>query len=292
MTGFVFTAPNCRATAPVADPIQTVAFAGLEEHRQFSAALPSAQNCLVLFFLAGHNQGMKPLLTLLILVGFLCSSAQAAAPSVAAGKTIQDLNVISTRVLQRSISPRFYKSLLVSPIDGWIIVRGQWAGTRIGGPRVVRSDLGGVYDQLALNFAKELEITGAVGDISRFGGSIVLHLLVYHTADGTMLLSFPTFDTPGGDQMYYWGCARLAVIKKDDGRWVEIEGPDGLHGRGWAVRPANSSECPFKTTQSGPTVARDGKHKAAIAPPPASVLGPIVAGAKAEVIVGESVGVR
>jgi hypothetical protein len=236
---------------------------------------------------------MKPLFTVLILIGFLCSNALAAAPTAVQGKRIQDLNVISTRVLQRSISRKFYKTLLVSPIDGWIVVRGQWAGTRIGGPRVVRSDLGGIYDELALNFAKEFEITGSVGGIASQlgGGSIILHLLVYHTADGTMLLSFPTFDVPGGEQMYYWGCARLAVIKKDDGRWVEIEGPDGLHGRGWAVRPANSSDSPFRVHE-GPTLARDGKFKAKLPPPPSSVLAPIVASAKGEVIVGESVPLR
>jgi hypothetical protein len=233
---------------------------------------------------------MKPLLILFVLVGLASNSGFAASSPSAQGRKIQDLNVISTRVLQRSISRKFYKSLLVSPIDGWIVVRGQWVGTRIGGPRIMRSELNGVYDQLALNFAKEFEITGAVGGISRFGGSIVLHLLVYHTADGTMLLSFPTFDTPGGDQMYYWGCARLAVIKHD-GRWVEIEGPDGLHGRGWAVRPAQSAECPFQVHE-GPTPARAGKFKATIPPPPASVLEPIIAGTKAEVIVGQSVGVR
>src|SRR4051794_36261163 len=122
---------------------------------------------------------MKPLFTVLILVGFLCSNALAAAPTAVQGKRIQDLNVISTRVLQRSISRKFYKTLLVSPIDGWIVVRGQWAGTRIGGPRVVRSDLGGIYDELALNFAKEFEITGSVGGIASQlgGGSIILHLL-------------------------------------------------------------------------------------------------------------------
>ena len=234
---------------------------------------------------------MKPLLTLLILAGFLSNSALAAAPSAVQGKRIQDLNVISTRVLQRSISRKFYKTLLVSPIDGWIVVRGQWVGTKIGGPRIWRSDLDGKYDQLALQFAKDFEIAGSVGGITRFGGDIVLHLLVYHTADGTMLLSFPTFDVPGGEQNYYWGCARLAVIKKDTGRWVEIEGPDGLHGRGWAVRPANSQECPFQVHE-GPTPAREGKYKATIKPPPPSVLQPIIASAKAEVIVGESVGVR
>jgi len=234
---------------------------------------------------------MKPLLTLLILVGFLCSNARAATQTSVEGKRIQDLNVISTRVLQRSISRKFYKTLLVSPIDGWIVVRGQWVGTKIGGPRIWRSDLDGKYDQLALNFAKEFEITGSLGGITRFGGDIVLHLLVYHTADGTMLLSFPTFDVPGGEQNYYWGCARLAVIKKDTGRWVEIEGPDGLHGRGWAVRPARASDCPF-TVHEGPTPPREGKYKATIKPPPASVLASIIGPPKGEVIVGESVGVR
>jgi hypothetical protein len=224
---------------------------------------------------------MKPLLTLLILVGFLSNSALAATSTAVQGKRVQDLNVISTRVLQRSISRKFYKTLLVSPIDGWIVVRGSWANTRIGGPRVVRSDLNGVYDQLALQFANDFEVTGAVGGAARntSGGSILLHLLVYHTADGTMFLSFPTFDIPGGDQLYYWGCARLAVIKKDSGRWVEIEGPDGLHGRGWAVRPANAQESPFQVHE-GPTAPRTGKFKATIPPPPPSVLAPLLANIK------------
>ncbi len=235
---------------------------------------------------------MKPLFTLLILLGFLCSNAFAAPPpSSSQGRRIQDLNVISTRVLQRSISPKFYKTLLVSPIEGWIVVRADWAHTKLSGPRIIRSELNGVYDQLALKFAEDLEITGSTGSQTHLsGGSVLLHLLVYHTADGTMLLSFPTFDTPGGDQMYYWGCARLAVIKHD-GRWVEIEGPDGLHGRGWAVRPAKSSDCPFQVHE-GPTLAREGKFKAKLPPPPASVLGPIIASSKAEVIVGQPVGVR
>ena len=223
---------------------------------------------------------MKPLLTAVILVGVLCSSALAAAPASVQGRRIQDLNVISTRVLQRSISPRFYKTLLISPIEGWILVRATWVGTHLSGARVVRSDLNGVYDQLALKFAEDFEIAGATGVQSSnlAAGSVLLHLLVYQTADGTMLLSFPTFEAAGGDQMYYWGCARLAVIKKD-GRWVEIEGPDGLHGRGWVVRPANTLECPW-SVHEGNTPAREGKFKATIKPPPASVLGPIIASTK------------
>jgi hypothetical protein len=50
-----------------------------------------------------------------------------------------------------------------------------------------------------------------------------------------MALSFPMFEEPGGDQMEYWGCARLAVLKRD-GKWTEIEGPASLQGKGWEVR--------------------------------------------------------
>jgi len=50
-----------------------------------------------------------------------------------------------------------------------------------------------------------------------------------------MALSFAHFDGPGGDQMQYYGCARLAVLKSD-GKWTEIKGPESLDGKGWAVR--------------------------------------------------------
>jgi hypothetical protein len=43
---------------------------------------------------------------------------------------------------------------------------------------------------------------------------------------------------------------------------------------------------------TGPTPPREGKFKAKLPPPPASVLGPIIASARGEVIVGPSVGVR
>src|SRR5947208_931086 len=72
-----------------------------------SFLIPTCKNCLALTFSPDHNRGMKPLLTLLILVGFLCSNALAAGPTAVQGKRIQELNVISTRVLQRSISRKF-----------------------------------------------------------------------------------------------------------------------------------------------------------------------------------------
>jgi hypothetical protein len=177
---------------------------------------------------------MKPFLTLLILVALLRSTD--AAPPSAQGRTLADINVIPTRVLKRSISPKFYRSLMISPIQGWVVVRASVSGTRLFGMRVIHSELNGDYDALALKLAKEVQIAGYYS-IARpnVRPSILVHLLIYQIADGTMALSFPQYDEPGGDQMEYLGCAKLAVLKSD-GKWTEIKGPESLEGKGWAVR--------------------------------------------------------
>jgi hypothetical protein len=222
---------------------------------------------------------MKPFLTLLILVGFLCTKLPAR--PVGQERRLQDINVISTRVLQRSISPKFYQSLLISPIKGWIVVRANIINTHVSGARVIRSELNGAYDQLALKFANDLEIAGYYrGENPLTGGSVLFHLLVYQIADGTMILDFPTFNEAGGNQMYYWGCARLGVVK-GDGRWVEIEGPEGLHGRGWEVRPANRAltpTTPLKSEWGRPP--REKKYMPAPPRPTSSVLAPVIASNK------------
>lgn len=79
------------------------------------------------------------------------------------------------------------------------------------------------------------------------GGSVLLHVLIYQIAEGTIALSFPTLEEPGDEQMRYWGCARLLVLKSD-GKWTEIEGPEGLHGKGWAVRQPHR----YQTITSSP----------------------------------------
>jgi hypothetical protein len=176
---------------------------------------------------------MKPWLTVLALISFL-HPASGAAPS-SKGKTLPELKVIPTRVLQRSISPKFYKSLLISPVEGWVTVRAQLSGTRLAGMRVIKSDVNGTYDSLALKLAGEVRLSGSFSTDRRASPSILLHLLIYQIADGTMALSFAHFDEPGGDQMTYYGCAKLSVLKSD-GKWTEIEGPEGLQGKGWAVK--------------------------------------------------------
>jgi hypothetical protein len=176
---------------------------------------------------------MKTLLTTLSLVALLCCSVLA--PPVAQGRTITELKVIPTRVLQRSVSPKFYNSLLKSPIQGWTVVRAQLSGTRLSGPRVIRSGLQGLYDPLALQLAKEAVIAGNYTiDRPNMPSSVLLHVLVYQIADGTIVLSFAHLDEAGGDQVEYYGCARLLVLKAD--KWTEIKGPESLDGKGWAMR--------------------------------------------------------
>ncbi|PZR72695.1 MAG: hypothetical protein DLM73_12600 [Chthoniobacterales bacterium] len=179
---------------------------------------------------------MKTLiLTALGLAAFLGSTS--AAPPPLENRTIKDISdVLPLSVLQRSVSPKFYKSLRVSPIKGWVVVRAQLAGTHLSGMKIVRSSLDGAFDPLALKMAKEVRIAGrySLGTLIPTT-SVLMHLLIYQIADGTMALSFAHLDEPGGTQSKYFGCAKLLVLKSN-GLWTEIEGPEGLQGKGWAIR--------------------------------------------------------
>jgi hypothetical protein len=179
---------------------------------------------------------MKPLLSLICLLLSVPGSTFAALPPPTKARTIADVSSIPPRVLQRSISPKFYKSLLISPIQGCVIVRAQLSGTRLCGMKVVHSELNGAYDSLALKRAEALKISGySALDKLNPTGNVLVHLLIYQIADGTMALSFAQLDEPGGDQQEYFGCAVLEV-KKSDGNWTEIKAVDNLQTKGLAVR--------------------------------------------------------
>jgi hypothetical protein len=154
---------------------------------------------------------MKPLLSILSLIALVGSSVAAPPPSTP--RTLTNINVISTRVLQRSISRKFYKSLLISPITGWIVVRGNLSGAHLSGTRVVHSELNGAYDALALKLASEVVIAGYYSIDRRIAPPVTLNLLIYQIADGTMALSFPTFDEAGGNQ-WIIGVARGSRCSK------------------------------------------------------------------------------
>jgi hypothetical protein len=176
---------------------------------------------------------MKALLTVVLSLASLVP-ALAASNSVSAPRRLGDLNVIPKRVLERTVSPRFFNSLVVSPVEGWIVVKGELSGTRLTGARVIHSELGGVYDPLALQLAKEASIAGNYAiERPNVTSSMLLHVLVYKIADGTMVLSFTHLDHPGGNQMQYWGSSRLLTLKAD--KWTEIMGPASL-GKGFTVR--------------------------------------------------------
>lgn len=177
---------------------------------------------------------MKTMPKILALAGVL-STGMIVAP-IAPGRTIQDLDVMPTKILARSVSPKFFKTLLISPIKGWVVVRGNLSGTRLTGLRVVRSEPNDLNNHLALQRAKEVDIGGNYTlDHPNAGNSVLVHLLLYKTADGMLALSFAHMDGASGDQQQYYGCARLAVLKNGGG-WVDIKGPEGLEGKGIAVR--------------------------------------------------------
>ena len=176
---------------------------------------------------------MKALLVVVLSLASL-APALAAPNSVSATRRLGDLKVIPKRVLERTVSPRFFNSLVVSPVEGWIVVRAELSGTKLTGARVIHSELSGLYDPLALQLAKEATIAGNYAiERPNVTSSALLHVLVYKIADGTMVLSFTHFDHPGGDQEQYWGSSRLLTLKAN--KWNEIMGPASL-GKGFTVR--------------------------------------------------------
>jgi len=189
---------------------------------------------------------MKPLTPIVIVCFILAFSGRTfAAPNQPTGKvrTISDISSIPHQVLKRSISPKFYKSLLISPIEGYVMVRGQVNNTtRLSGLRVVHSELGGAYDSLALERARAMTISGYYStDKVAQTGNVLVTLLIYKIADGTAALSFAQVDEPGGNQHQYYGCAVLAV-RKSESKWTEIKSVDSLQGKGIVLRNARNSK--------------------------------------------------
>jgi hypothetical protein len=180
---------------------------------------------------------MKPPTILLTVVTLLVLAGSGfAAHSSAKVYTISDVPTLSHRVLQRSISPKFYQSLRLSPIEGCVIVRAQLSNTRLTGMRIIHSELDGAYDSLALERAQAVTIAGyyGLGKMNRTG-NVLVHLLIYKIADGTIALSFAQLDEPGGDQQEYYGSAVLAA-RTSGSSWTEIKSVDTLQGKGITLR--------------------------------------------------------
>ena len=183
------------------------------------------------------------LLSLLVWLGLSAPTASAAR-SPARGKTIKDLSgTMPLGLFERSVSPKFYRSLLVSPLDDWSIVRACVAGTRLAAARVIRSSRDPAYNSLALKFASGLTLAANERRNGvRQSDSALMHLLIYKIADGVMAVSFAHPEAAADQQMKNVGHIRLSV-KKNEGPWTEIKGSEtqeekrsSLHERGRRLR--------------------------------------------------------
>ena len=125
--------------------------------------------------------------------------------------------------LSRMVSPRFYRSLQISPVRGWIVVRGQLVSGRLSGSRIAHSELEGAYDQVALDLANNLLVVGFErSEMTGVAPPVLLHVLIYNIADGHLALSFAHLETPGGTQMRNYGSAWMAVEKRNH-LWETID---------------------------------------------------------------------
>jgi hypothetical protein len=193
-----------------------------------------------------------------------CAAIASSAAATEKIRTISEILGFPQKVLKRTLSRTIYRELLVSPLEGYVAVRGQLSGTHIYGARVIHSDLGDAYDNYALQLARDWQISGHF-DLGKLSPStpVVLYVLIYEIADGTMAVSFPSFDDAGGTQLEYYGAAKLAV-QQMNGKWADLKLPGrptatGSHatvsGNGWAVRDglANNFELQMKLNQISST---------------------------------------
>ena len=142
--------------------------------------------------------------------------------AVFAPRTIKNVPDAQDSV-RRLVSAKFYQSLLISPVDGWVTVRGFLAGTHLTNLSIVHTDVDPTFNNLALELAKNLHIEGfRPTGTAVWTTPVLVHVAVYEIVDGKLALSFANLDNAGGTQMRYYGSAWMGVLK-DDKSWVTIE---------------------------------------------------------------------
>jgi hypothetical protein len=155
------------------------------------------------------------------LLGILMGAFIAGNSAPLAARSISDIPA-ARESLRNMVSPRFYKSLLISPVEAYIVVRGDLANDHLVWSKIVHSESNGAYDALALELANNLQIlNGTQSDTTGQPRRILVTLLVYQIADGKMAISFAHFDESGGSQLRYSGAAWMAALKGD--KWVTID---------------------------------------------------------------------
>lgn len=161
------------------------------------------------------------LLACLCLVAVLQSFAAKPPALPANARTIRNLPDFPLAHLKMSLSPRLYKSLIISPLTAWVVAQAQASGG--GEPKIVHSESGGVFDKLALEMAKSWGSVGYNTTESRTQRpTLMVHLLIYKIVDGVMAVNFAH-----NDQAFYQGGIQhsdvwVGVYK--DGKWTRIGG--------------------------------------------------------------------
>jgi hypothetical protein len=135
-------------------------------------------------------------------------------------RTISNLPGFPIAHLKTSLSPRLYKSLLISPVTAWVVTRAP--DVQGAEPKILRSDAGGVFDKLAQEFAKGWSSVGYDTTESRTQRpTLSVHLLIYQIADGLMAVNFSH-----NDKAFYHGRQHsevwVGVFK--DGKWTRVGG--------------------------------------------------------------------
>jgi hypothetical protein len=153
---------------------------------------------------------------------FVVLQSFAAAPPAppANARTIRNLPDFPLAHLKMSLSPKLYKSLLISPLTAWVVAQ---APASVGSePKIVHSESGGAFDKLALEMAKGWGSVGYNTTESRTQRpSLMVHLLIYKIVDGVMAVNFAH-----NDQAFYAGIQHsdiwVGVFK--NGKWTRIGG--------------------------------------------------------------------
>ncbi|MDQ6861025.1 MAG: hypothetical protein M3032_07710 [Verrucomicrobiota bacterium] len=154
------------------------------------------------------------------LVLLFVAAIQPAHAMVQGQRSLADIPTAQETLL-REVSPKFHKTLMISPVKGWVAVRAQLSGTRLSNPRIVHSELGGQYDSLAIDLANNLQVLGHSNFGSNTTRNMLVHLLIYEIADGRLAISFANLEDAEGSQSRYYGSAWMSVEKANH-LWVTI----------------------------------------------------------------------
>lgn len=160
--------------------------------------------------------------SLAILLSFLLAVHAMAEDSPT--RTIQNMRGLPIAPLRQMVKPHFFKSLLISPVEGWIMVRGHIVNHQFAGARIAHSELNGKYDTLALEMVKNVELrsgweppTGTHISSRR----VRFDVLIYKIRDGRMAIGFAQSDEADGALGYYYGPAFMAT--EQDGKWTWVK---------------------------------------------------------------------